>query len=181
MLIEDGFKAIYLSDKIKKIILFLETPILKKNIIGILKKHLKKNGTHNPVSVLSPSAFSKNESILEQYKILKYCLNAINITFSKAHNSIFCKNKSFCGTPFEFPINRAVVADSDFSILGLLIGKMINFGLIQIKKITDGFFVCVNLNPEYNKAFEKLIISILAAIKNLVFNPNKFAGNFIMN
>ncbi|MFP3598376.1 DUF6493 family protein [Chryseobacterium sp. SIMBA_029] len=238
MLIEDEFKAIYLNYKIKEIILFLEklTPKEKEKIIVILKNSLKKDWGHNTVSMLAALACSKNKGTIEHRKVLKFSLNAVNLTFSrdcsrvffelltyliptirkirilvlrekkktipeveKKHKwdavlpnewkelelpfqkihylflsaGLFSKDKTFSGTAFEALINRAVVADFDLSVLGLLIGEKINFGLAQIKKITDGLSTCINLSPEHHQAFEKLIISILTAIKNPVFNLKK--------
>lgn len=235
MLIEDEFKAIYLHDKIKEIILFLErlTPKEKEKFIVILKNSLKKDWGHNTVSML---ACSKNRGTIEHCKILKFCLNAVNLTFSKDHSRfffelftyltptirkirilvlrakkktipevekkhtwnavlpnewnelqlpfqkihylflsvrLFSKDKTFSGTAFESLINRAVAADFDLSVLGLLVGEKISFGLAHVKKITGVLSRYINLSPEYKQAFEKLIISILTAIKNPVFNLKK--------
>lgn len=235
MLIEDEFKAIYLHDKIKEIILFLEKliPKEKEKIIVILKNSLKKDWGHNTVSML---ACSKSRGTIEHCKILKFCMNAANLTFSKDHSrfffelftyltptirkirilvlrvkkktipevekkhkwnavlpnewkelefpfqkihylflsaGLFSKDKTFSGTAFESLINRTVAADFDLSVLGLLVGEKISFGLAQVKKITDGCSACINLSPKHNQAFEKLIISILTAIKNPVFNLKK--------
>ncbi|KFF11816.1 hypothetical protein IW15_14055 [Chryseobacterium soli] len=238
MLIEGEFKAIYLHDKIKEIILFLEKliPKEKEKIIVILKNSLKKDRGHNAVSVLATLGCSKNKGTIEHRKVLKFSLNAVNLTFSKNHSRVFfelftyliptvrkirilvlrakkqtipevekkytwnavlpddcmklglpfqkiyslfisaelfSKDKPFSGTAFEAFINRAVVADFDLSVFGLLVGEKISFGLAQVKKITSVLSRYINLNPEYNQTFEKLIISILTAIKNPVFNLKK--------
>ncbi|MDV7698986.1 DUF6493 family protein [Chryseobacterium soli] len=238
MLIEDEFKEIYLHYQIKEIILFLEKliPKEKEKIIVILKNALKKEWDHNRVSMLATLACSKNKNTIQHRKVLKFSLNAGNLTFSKDHSRVFFKlftyliptirkirilvlrakketipevekkhtwnavlpnewkvlelpfqkihhlflfsglfnkDKVFSGTAFEVLINRAVVADFDLSVLGLLIGEKISFGLAQVKKITSVLSRYINLNPEYNQTFEKLIISILTAIKNPVFNLKK--------
>lgn|GEM_PF-1975662 len=238
MLIEGEFKAIYLHDKIKEIILFLEKliPKEKEKIIVILKNSQKKDRGHNAVSVLATLGCSKNKGTILHRKVLKFSLNAVNLIFSKDHSRVFSelftcliptvrkirilvlrakkqtipevekkhtwnavlpdacmklglpfqkiyclfifaklfsKDKPFSGTAFEALINRAVVADFGLSVLRLLIGEKVNFGPAQVKKITDGGSFCINLSPEHNQAFEKLIISILTAIKNPVFNLKK--------
>ena len=102
----------------------------------------------------------------------------LQLPFQKIHylflsTGLFSKDKAFSDTAFEALVNRAVVANFDLSVVRLLIVEKINSGLAQVKKITDGFSACINLSPEYNQAFEKLIISILTAIKNPVFNLKK--------
>lgn len=102
----------------------------------------------------------------------------LELPFQKMHYlflsvGLLNKDKAFCGTAFEVLINKAVSDDFDLAIVGLSIAEKINFGLAQIKKLADGISDCINLSPKHNLALEKLIISILTAIKNPVFNLKK--------
>ncbi|CAH0264179.1 DUF6493 family protein [Chryseobacterium sp. Bi04] len=67
MLIEEGFKAIYLNYKIKEIVPFLKklTPKDKKEIAALLKKFINKEWGHNSISVLAALACCKTKNEYE--------------------------------------------------------------------------------------------------------------------
>ncbi|WP_284461491.1 DUF6493 family protein [Chryseobacterium sp.] len=68
MLIEEGFKAIYLNYKIKEIVPFLKklTPKDKKEIAALLKKFINKEWGHNSISVLAALACCKTKNEYEK-------------------------------------------------------------------------------------------------------------------
>lgn len=177
MLIEDEFKAIYVYYKIKEIILFLEKPIPneKEKIIVILKNSLKKDWGHNTISI-SWVVFAKKHHTALYTTFCKHndkkntaffaVWMKIMLSFQKYYNiflstKLFSKYKTFCGTPFEGLIKRVVVTYFDLSVLGLLIREKANLGSAQVEKNTDRFSFRINLRPEYNQAFEKLIFPFL--------------------
>ncbi|AZA82284.1 hypothetical protein C1637_09285 [Chryseobacterium lactis] len=102
----------------------------------------------------------------------------LNLPFQPVHYvflsaGLFNKDKTFSGMAFEVLINRAVSNDFDMEELGKLIGKKISFEWAPVKRLTDGLSGFINLSTNHNIAFEKLLISILAAIEKPVFNLKK--------
>ncbi|MBL1223461.1 hypothetical protein JET18_21665 [Chryseobacterium sp. L7] len=86
---------------------------------------------------------------------------------------MFSKDKTFSGTAFEALIGKIISDDFDTAALGLMIGEKINFGLVPVKRLTDGLTAFTGLNPSHNRAFEKLLISILTTVNQPVFNLKK--------
>lgn len=102
----------------------------------------------------------------------------LDLPFQKVHYlflsaAMFSKDKTFSGTAFEAIIHKIVSADFDIGTLGIMIGEKINLGLFPVKRLTDGISGFIGLNSSHNRAFEKLLISILTAINNPVFNLKK--------
>lgn len=102
----------------------------------------------------------------------------LNAPFQPVHylflsSGLFNKDKTFSGMAFEVLINKAVSEDFNIQKLGILMGETINFGWAPVKRFTDGISDVINLSASHNQAFEKLLISILSAIKKPVFNLKK--------
>lgn len=102
----------------------------------------------------------------------------LNVPFQPVHylflsSGLFNKDKTFSGMAFEVLINKAISEDFNIQKLGTLMGEKINFGWAPVKRFTDGVSGVINLSTSHNKAFEKLLISILSAIEKPVFNLKK--------
>lgn len=102
----------------------------------------------------------------------------LNLPFQSVHYlvlsaGLFHKDKTFSGMAFEALINKVVSEDFNIQELGIIIGKKINFEWAPVKRFTDGLSGFINLSINYNKAFEKLLISILSAVEKPVFNIKK--------
>ncbi|MCS4305501.1 DUF6493 family protein [Chryseobacterium sp. BIGb0232] len=102
----------------------------------------------------------------------------LDLTFQPVHYlflsaGLFHKDKTFSGMAFEVLINKAVSEDFNIRELGIIIGKKINFEWAPVKRFTDGLSGFINLSTSHNKAFERLLISILSAVEKPVFNLKK--------
>lgn len=102
----------------------------------------------------------------------------LNIPFQSIHylflsSGLFNKDKTFSGMAFEVLINKAVSEDFNIQKLGILMGEKINFGWAPVRRFIDGVSGVINLSTSHNQALEKLLISILSAIKKPVFNLKK--------
>lgn len=102
----------------------------------------------------------------------------LELPFQKVHYlflsaAMFSKDKTFSGTAFEAIILKIVSEDFDIDTLGIMIGEKISFGLVPVKRLTDALVGMMNLSSSHNRAFEKLLISILTAIDHPVFNLKK--------
>lgn len=102
----------------------------------------------------------------------------LNLPFQSVHYlvlsaGLFHKDKTFSGIAFEALINKAVSEDFNIQELGIIMGKKINFEWAPVKRFTDGLSGFINLSTRHNKAFEKLLISILSTVEKPVFNLKK--------
>lgn len=102
----------------------------------------------------------------------------LNIPFQPIHylflsSGLFNKDKTFSGMAFEVLIDKAVSEDFNIQKLGILMGEKINFGWAPVRRFIDGVSGVINLSTSHNQALEKLLISILSAIKKPVFNLKK--------
>lgn len=102
----------------------------------------------------------------------------LNIPFQSIHylflsSGLFNKDKTFSGMAFEVLINKAVSEDFNIQKLGILMGEKINFGWAPVRRFIDGVSGVINLSTSHNQTLEKLLISILSAIKKPVFNLKK--------
>ncbi|MCJ7934812.1 MAG: DUF6493 family protein [Chryseobacterium sp.] len=102
----------------------------------------------------------------------------LNLPFQPIHYlflsaGLLNKDKTFYGMAFEVLVNKAVSDDFNIPELGRLTGQMISFELAPVKRLTDGISSFINISALHNQVFEKLLISILSAIKSPVFNLKK--------
>ncbi|NML70630.1 hypothetical protein HHL23_12550 [Chryseobacterium sp. RP-3-3] len=112
-----------------------------------------------------------NTEFLDAWMKLDLPFQPVHYLFLSA--AMFSKDKTFSGTAFEAIIHKIVSDDFDIETLGIMIGENINFGLVPVKRLTDGISGFIGLNSSHNRAFEKLLISILTAINHPVFNLKK--------
>lgn len=192
MLIEDELKRIYLNFKIKEIIPFLIklTPKEKETARDVpLLNHLL-NSCHGiydqdlihilyTAPYFSGSVFAKkyNETLCRVVYQCDSKANAefldvwlkLDLPFQLMHYlllsaAIFSKDKTLSGKAFEAVFHRIVADDFDTSAFGIMIGEKVSFGLVPVKRPTDGLYNTININSGHNRTFEKLSISILSAI-----------------
>lgn len=112
-----------------------------------------------------------NTEFLDAWMKLELPFQKVHYLFLSA--AMFSKDKTFSGTAFEAIILKIVSDDFDIDTLGIMIGEKISFGLVPVKRLTDALVGIMNLSSSHNRAFEKLLISILTAIDHPVFNLKK--------
>ncbi|MDN5476423.1 MAG: DUF6493 family protein [Chryseobacterium sp.] len=112
-----------------------------------------------------------NTELLDAWMKLDLPFQSMHYLFLSA--AMFSKDKTFSGTAFEAIIHKIASDDFDIGTLGIMIGEKINFGLVPVKRLRDGIDRFIGLNSSLNRAFEKLLISILKTIDHPVFNLKK--------
>ncbi|PIF44377.1 hypothetical protein CLU96_1343 [Chryseobacterium sp. 52] len=112
-----------------------------------------------------------NTEFLDAWMKLDLPFQPMHYLFLSA--GMFSKDKTFSGTAFEAIIHSIVSADFDIEALGIMIGEKISFGLVPVKRLTDGILGVINLSSSHNQAFEKLLIAILTVIDQPVLNLKK--------
>ncbi|KFF08062.1 DUF6493 family protein [Chryseobacterium luteum] len=112
-----------------------------------------------------------NTGFLDAWMSLDLPFQPVHYLFLSA--AMLNKDKTFSGTAFEAVMYKIVSVDFDIPSLGIMIGEKISLGLAPAKRLTDGLAGFIGLSPGHNRAFEKLMISILTAIDHPVFNLKK--------
>ncbi|PQA96707.1 hypothetical protein B0A69_01125 [Chryseobacterium shigense] len=109
-----------------------------------------------------------NIEFLDAWMKLDLPFQPVHYLFLSA--ALFSKDKTLSGTAFEAILHKIASDDFDMGTLGIMIGEKINFGLVPVKRLRDGIDRFIGLNSSHNRAFEKLLISILKTIDHPVFN-----------
>jgi hypothetical protein len=146
MLIEDDLKRIYLNYKIKEILPFLRN----RSFRNVPRRYCNVGFSH-----LAETEFAFS--------------NVLFFSFSGE----FSKGETFSGTAFEAIIHKIIPADFDIVTLGIMIGEKISIGLLPVKRLAKKLCNSMSLNTSHNRAFKKLVISILSIIEQPVFNLKK--------